>query len=177
MKKADITKKMGIPSSTLKDWSNSNDWRYDFSQLLQKMTSEELEKIMSRPDVQKRSVKYHRLLHIVNRNTKLDIDLSDIANAFSKSDFQQKSELSHLIVDRFFRECDRDDYQKLLRVPGIDQEGVKLTYAQSPVSRAPFHQEWDNLLGVCSIAEIQKTKKQPKAIEFIEQRRALKNHV
>lgn len=151
MKQFEIIKKFDIPSSTLKDWSQEDDRRNSLYQFLRKITPEEFEQINSRQKVVKKRKQpsYHRILHIVNRNTGKKHTLPDIVKAFSENkEYANKSIEEKLILDRFFKECDEDDFKKLLLINGIKKTAIKKVYLKSPSSRSPFHKQWDKVLHV-----------------------------
>ncbi|PHR58992.1 MAG: hypothetical protein COA44_02255 [Arcobacter sp.] len=182
MKQIEITKKLNIPSSTLKDWSNINHPRHDLFQLLTKLSSDEIKDIQTRPDYIKKSRthNYHRLLHIINRNTNTNFTLNDIVHAFNATACTQKSDEEKLIIERFFKECDKDDYKKLIAIKGIEKDNLKSIYKDSIAARSLYRGQWDKIFNITSTNEERSYTGDviyiPKGISIIEKLRANNAH-
>jgi len=182
MKQIEITKKLNIPSSTLKDWSNSNHPRHDLFQLLTKLSNDEIENIQARPNSIKKSrtQNYHRLLHILNRNTDVNFTLNDIIHAFNDTPYAHKTDEEKLIVERFFKECDEDDYKKLLAIKGIEKDNLKNIYKDSIAARSLYSEQWNKILNIATTNEDSSYTDSvihiPKGVSIIEKLRADNAH-
>ena len=89
---------------------------------------------------------YHRLQHIVNRNSNVKFSLPEIIGIFSSGDYENKNINEKIVVEKFFKECDAEDYEKLLLFDEITAENIKTIYLASLASRSLYRNEWDNLL-------------------------------
>ncbi len=182
MKQVEITKKLNIPTSTLKDWSNSEHPRHDLFQLLTKLLSNEIESIQARPDYIKKSrtQNYHRLLHILNRNTNVSFTINDIIHAFNDIPYTQKIDEEKLIIERFFKECDEVDYKNLIAIKGINKDTLKNIYKDSIASRSLYSVQWNKILNITSINEdnyyTDNIMHIPKGISIIQKLRATNAH-
>ncbi len=148
MTKSEISKRLAVPLSTIKDWSRPDNRKHGLFLFLSKIRQEEFESIDKRSVVMKdrNEPKYHRLLHIVNRNSSETYTLADIKHAFDDSD--KKTIDDQLIIESFFKECDEDDYKRLLQFKTITKKLVKSAYRNSPSSRSLYHDYWDKVFHI-----------------------------
>jgi len=150
MKQTEITKKLNIPASTLKDWSKLEHPRHDLFQLLTKLSNDEIKDIQARPNYIKktRTIKYHRLLHIINRNTSANFSLNDIIRAFNDTAYISKKNEEKIIIERFFKECDETDYKDLVAINGIKKNNLKNIYNNSVAARSLYNKQWNKILDI-----------------------------
>lgn len=91
---------------------------------------------------------FHRLLPIINRNVTGKSTMMDIKRAFRNEPYEQKSAKSRMIIDRFFKECDRDDLDALIVLDGITVESVRSVYLDAPASGSFGTQGWHDVLNI-----------------------------
>jgi len=127
MTKKEISKLFDLPLSTLNDWDKQSNRKH---KLFQFLTDIELENM----DQFSKSKKSHRLLHILNRNIDEDrhFTYDEIKNAFSHTDYQKATQREKIIYSKFFKECDVDDLEDLVKVFHISKRDVKSIYKQIP---------------------------------------------
>ena len=89
---------------------------------------------------------YHRLQHIVNRNSSLQRTWPQILAAFDETPYEQKSGADKVVISKFFKECDAKDFEALLQFDEIRPENIKAIYLASPHSRSLYRKQWDELL-------------------------------
>ena len=89
---------------------------------------------------------YHRLQHIVNRNSVVQRTLPQILAAFDETPYDDKTGADKVVISKFFKECDAEDYEALLRFDEIRPENIKAIYLASPHSRSLYREQWDELL-------------------------------
>lgn len=88
----------------------------------------------------------HRLQHIVNRNSNSKRTLQQILAAFDATLYASKCIEDRITIEKFFKECDAEDYYKLLSFDEVRAENIKTIYLASPASQSLYRGEWDDLL-------------------------------
>ena len=127
MTKQDISKLFDLPLSTLNDWDKETNRKHKLFQFLSSIEFEDVEKFS---EVKKN----HRLFHILNRNIDENkhFTYDEIKSAFSHTNYQEATQREKIIYSKFFKECDVDDLEDLVKVFHISKRDVKSIYKQIP---------------------------------------------
>ncbi len=88
--------------------------------------------------------KSHRIFHVLNRNIKERYSFEDIQAAFMKADYTQATSNDRFVYDRFFKECDYEDLEKLIVVFDVSKNTIKNIYSSLPIRQLPgVAKVWD----------------------------------
>jgi len=78
--------------------------------------------------------KNHRLLHILNRNilNTQKYTIEEIETTLNSKTSNFANQRQKIIVSKFFKECDVEDLEKLIKEHGVSIKRVKKIYEESP---------------------------------------------
>jgi hypothetical protein len=164
MTKAEASRILDIPLSTLNDWEKLDSNRHTLYKFI--ITSD-------RNDIESKlnNKKSHRIFHILNRNinTTFNYTFNEIENAFSKNNYNKATPRECIIYSKFFKECDIDDLESLISVFGISIRTIKQLYLTLPERKIiGVARVWDKRFRVKHlIFEQKRTTSVPSALQHI----------
>ena len=117
---------LGISRSTLSNWAKEENEKHALYKLLLNLPSSEAAALLKKQPT-------HRLSQLLNKNTadKYKFSYQEIVAAFKHSNYSELSVREKIIVERFFKECEYDDYKSLQVAYNIPRGNVKKLYISS----------------------------------------------
>ena len=170
MTKAEASRILDIPLSTLNDWEKSDSNRNTLYKFIITSDKNDVENKLN-------NNKSHRIFHILNRNVNATFNytFNEIQKAFSKNNYNKATNRECIIYSKFFKECDVDDLESLISVFGISIRIIKQLYLTLPERKIiGVARVWDKRFRVKHLTHEQKrTNKVPSALQHILKKREL----
>lgn len=78
--------------------------------------------------------KKHRIFHIINRNIDDNYKYSkeEIINSFKKEKYSLLNPREKIVLSKFFKECDEEDFISLTNTFDLSKEDIKRLYKDMP---------------------------------------------
>lgn|GEM_PF-1314689 len=127
MTKNEISDTLDIPITTLYDWEKEDHPRNKLYKYLSNTS-----KSVAKRTLNKRST--HRILHILNRNItdKHKYTVEEVKQAFSNHEYHLATQREKIIYSKFFKECDEEDLNDLVKNLNISKRDIKRIYRDIP---------------------------------------------
>ena len=125
----EIKEHLNVPLSTLDSWKNESHPKHKLYLLLTNTDAKYVEKKISTEN------KTHRIFHIVNRNSIESYNWKDVQNAFKKDNYTKASSKETIIYSKFFKECEPDDLDSLVKTFNVSKRNIKKIYLTSPLRK------------------------------------------